>query len=387
MNEGHIKMSKRIAFSLGCLHFAYTKGFPFDISCSEYEIEIRDLLNKIEAVEHIEILSNSDFNKKGPIEGPISLTEGDYPVPYPMGFELNFKLFIPMRFQEDICKKYSRKPETFTEHFNVIINYEYHSPVCFIECIDPSEIPQPSTAISIIKDFLNDRISQIDDRFELQRLGPTPFHANFYLLEHNTEDSPPPPKGDNFWEFISNCLRMSGYDLWMFYYNPKEFDDINEAQNSLYYQLSNEASVYYMIERHQSQSLKEWERIEDLSGKIFQGETISLKRKMLRLVTEGSQLEKLVLRLSKFESEKLLTNTIIQKAITNVLNVDRAVFLDKHIHELNDSDYHYPSEQLMELIKFFDSQRTRIFNSIAVIFAAIVGGVTGTLLTIFYSKP
>jgi hypothetical protein len=379
-------MNKRKSFTLGCLHFAFTKGFPLDISSSEYEREIIELLNKIEAVERLEVLSNTDLKGKSSIKDAINLTEGDFPVPYPMGFQLSFDLYIPERFQEDICKKYSCNPETFTEHFNVRIHYTYHAPICFVECLNSSEFPQPSNAIPVIRDFLNGRISQIDDRFELQRLGPTPFHANFYLLEHKPEDSPAPPEGDHFWEFISDCSRITGYDLWMFYYNPEEFDNISVAQNSLYYQLSEEASVYYLIKRHQSQNLKEWVNIENLAGEIFQRKTNSFKNKISRLFTEGSKIENLVLRLSQFESGRLIQNTINQTSISNVLGVDRAAFLDDHIHNLDDEEYQYPSEQLRELIKFFDSQRSRLLNSIAVVFAAIVGGMAGSLLTIFFSQ-
>lgn len=380
-------MDKRKSFTLGCLHFAFVKGLPVEISSSEYEREITELLNKIEAVERIEVLENSDLEGKVSIEDAINLREGDFPAPYPMGFELSFDLYIPERFQKDIFKKYKRKPETYTEHFNVRIHYEYDTPICFVECLNPSELPQPSNAILVIRDFLNDRISQIDDRFELQRLGPSPFHANFYLLEHKIEDSPAPPEGDNFWEFISERSRITGYDLWMFYYNPDEFDSINEAQNLLYYQLAKEASVYYMIKMYQSQNLKKWTNIEKLAEEMFQRKTNSLKSKISRLFTEGSLLENLVLRLSQFESERLKINTMTQSSITNVLSVDRAVFLDDHIQKLNDSEYQYPSGQLRELIKFFDTQRTRILNTIAVIFAAIIGGMAGALITIFFSQP
>ncbi|MCK4817403.1 hypothetical protein KA005_16655 [bacterium] len=381
-------MIKRKSFSLGCLHFAFTKGFPIEISGSDYEKEITALLNKIEAVERLEVLNKFDIQDTSfSIKKAMNFLHGDRPVPYPMGFELSFDLYIPERFQKDICKKYGLKPETFTEHFNVILLYEYYAPVCLVECLNPSEFPEPSNAIPIIRDFMNDRISQIDDRFELQRLGPSPFHADFYLLEHKPEDSPAPPEGDKFWRFISDRSRLTGYDIWLFYYNPEEFGDINEAQKALYHQLSNEASVYYFIKMHQLQNTKEWISIENLSEEIFQRKNNSYVKNMIRSFSDGSKIENLVLRMSQFESGRLRKNTTNQSAISNVLNVKRAVFLETDINNLADEEHKYPIEQLRELIKFFDSQRSRILNSIAVVFAAIVGGMTGSLLTIFFSQP
>ena len=381
-------MIKRKSFSLGCLHFAFTKGFPIEISGSDYEKEITALLNKIEAVERLKVLNKSEIQDTSfSIKKAMNFSDGDRPVPYPMGFELSFDLYIPKRFQENICKKYGRKPDTFTEHFNVILFYEYYAPVCFVECLNPSEFAEPSDAIPIIKDFINDRISQIDDRFELQRLGPSPFHADFYLLEHKPEDSPAPPEGDKFWRFISHCSRLTGYDVWLFYYNPEEFGDINEAQKALYNQLSNEASVYYLIRMHQAQNTNEWISIENLSEEIFQRKNNSYIRKIFRSFSDGSKIEHLVLRMSQFESSRLRKNTMNQSAISSVLNVERAIFLETDINNLADEEYKYPIEQLRELIRFFDSQRSRILNSIAVVFAAIVGGMAGSLLTMFFSQP
>lgn len=378
---------KRKAFSVGCVHFAFTEGFPIEISASEYENEIVKSLNKMESVERLQVKDKSESTVKRTIEKEIDLTEGDQAEPYPLFFKISFDLYIPERLQLDICKKYTREPSTFTEHFNVTIIYEFYAPICFIECIKPSEFPDPSNAFVIIRDFLNDRFLQLGERFELQRLGPSPFHADFYLLEHQLEDSPEKPEDEKNWKFTHECSRRRGYDILLSYYNPDYFDNIEEAQDILYNKLAHELSTYYLTKRYHMQNLNAWISIEEKSNEIFRKENNNILKKIFNIFSDGKNIEDLVLQMSKFESERLHKNTITQKAISEILNIERTVFLEKEIKGLTDEEYVYPVKQLRELISFFDSQRSRIMNSIAVIFAAIMGGIIGSLFTIFFSQP
>jgi hypothetical protein len=100
---------------------------------------------------------------------------------------VEFSLFIPHRVQADLFPS-GRLPNTLTEHFRVrVVGTFTGLPIAFVEPDNPTGIPEPSDAVIIVREFLVSQLAMNNSPLTLQILGPSPVHADFYVLDSEIE--------------------------------------------------------------------------------------------------------------------------------------------------------------------------------------------------------
>lgn len=139
----------------------------------------------------------------------------------------------------------------------------------YIECLSATEDTLPSTAVQVVREFLTKEIQKTETFLEYDFLGPSPFHANFYLNESDTaiESS----------SFTLNEIKSRGYNTLKFNYNANKFKNEDKALKELQEALADELSFFYQLNKDARFSLKNGEKF-----KTQQIRSLSFKKRQTR---------------------------------------------------------------------------------------------------------
>lgn len=177
-------------FGVGCLNFSFKSGLDGEITVQEYTEEVRKSLEKLSTVRDVEIYFDEDVkNENIDISLSSHMNDGDHCYPHILFFELSFGLYLPKRIQANITNCKPEYLDTNTDNFRVTIKHDWHGPFTIVECIGADSKASPSTAIQIVREYLKKEISTVSDILQLDYVGPSPFHADFYLSQDSTRKS------------------------------------------------------------------------------------------------------------------------------------------------------------------------------------------------------
>uniref|UniRef100_UPI0040483F38 hypothetical protein n=2 Tax=Aliarcobacter sp. TaxID=2321116 RepID=UPI0040483F38 len=153
------------AFGIGCIHFGIKDGIENKyITSEEYINEVKKLLESISTVSDIYIDYNNEIKKaQFPVEkvNP-RLQDGDFCYPFIDMYELEFKIYIPFRVQSQLINLKEEYLDTYTENFKIYFRHNWHGPLSFIECLNPTSDTNPSTAVQIIREYLYLEVKKLE---------------------------------------------------------------------------------------------------------------------------------------------------------------------------------------------------------------------------------
>jgi hypothetical protein len=180
-------MTEEISFGVGCFHFWPTAIPPFTLTIDEYADQLRETLESIPTISNIEIDADSATPDVPVTEKLLTLSDGEDFLPHPAFLDISFDVYIPYRIQEEITDEITTD-RTLTENFRVHIRYDYEAPLVFVELLNPSKLPDPSQAVQVVREYLNRQVNCSLRKVRFDALGPSPFHADFYIRPHEGED-------------------------------------------------------------------------------------------------------------------------------------------------------------------------------------------------------
>ena len=210
-----------IPFGIGCFNFGINRLPPFKLTGKQYIADLKSSLELIPNISNIKIDVDESFKSiDTEITKPIkSIKEGFGFFPPGMSFfSLQFNIYIPFRFQEGVR---GEKLHTNTENFKVYTNTAYHFIVTYIESLDSPDNCSPSDGVFVVREFLKKQFEKIKSNIRFECLGPSPFHADFFIKPGRDKDSGKYRKG-----LYSEQIEKLGYNLFNFYYDPSYFSDI-----------------------------------------------------------------------------------------------------------------------------------------------------------------
>ena len=207
-----------VPFGIGCFHFGVKKSPPFTLQGSEYLETLRNQLEGIPNVDQITIDSYLDFEDTSlELDEPLSSINASYGFfPSPAcGLDIGFEIYIPHRLQSQLAS-FGRKLFTCTERFRVFIRNPYFFPITFVEAIEPTGDCQPSDGVVVVREFLKNHFEESKpDGIGFDCLGPSPFHADFFLQSGMTSDQEYDNNG-----FHCEPTYHRGYDRMDFLFDP-----------------------------------------------------------------------------------------------------------------------------------------------------------------------
>jgi hypothetical protein len=368
-----------MAFALGCFHFGMKKIYPTVMLGSDYIRELRKILESIPNVSNIEIIASDDFENLK-IDSLTSITDGgSFFPPASFDLEIHFDIYIPERLQNELWKGAS--DDLSTEKFQIHIMDSYNFPVTIIELIDANSNCKPSIAVIVIREFLKQQFEE--KKFEYIRfsfLGPSPFHADFFLHENNKH------KSDIDFDlngFSIDYTPQPGYDTFTIFYTNSLYPNIKEAKEALFLELSDDAGSFYSIIQCNLLQINEWEKLEDLINILIEKSKLTrLKAIWYKAFYLYGQVQEIVIALSEFESSRIWSSFYIKKDYQQLLNIGKKPYLDKFLQEAMSEFPDYPVEQIKGIIDLLENRRSKTIDNFIIVVAALIGGIIGALITI-----
>lgn len=179
------------SFGVGCLHFGFSgRALEGEYNPKQYVDDVRDFLSTYPNVEKIQAPDlestmakgeSFQFDDRGEIACGYGIT------PWPRNWLLEFTIDVPERIQNEIWESFWRRPRNIeARKYRVSIHYAGELPVAFVSGVD-GNLTQPSEAVVLIREYLI-KYKPDGSSVEFQILGPSPFHADFYIEESTNNE-------------------------------------------------------------------------------------------------------------------------------------------------------------------------------------------------------
>lgn len=370
-----------IPFGIGCFNFGINRPPPFKLIGKQYIADLKSSLKLIPNISNIKTSVDENFERFG-IEAtePIQSIENGFGFfPSSMSiFTLQFNVYIPFRIQEGL---YDRKLRTNTENFRVYIKTAYYFIVTYIELLDSTDNCSPSDGVLTVRKFLEQQFEKINSNLRFESLGPSPFHADFFIK----------PSGDKDKEKYRNGLypeqiKKMGYDLFNIYYDPSYFNDITVLTQDVFTMLMREVSIYYNIVLSNHLKNLRWKELEAIMNDILITKTKNnINLFFYNLFLLPSKIRNAALTMAEYETSNIWADYLINRNYKDLTIVEKPL-IDSHFKELFNKFAKYPIKQLREIIDFLERSRTKTVETIIIIMAALIGGSIGALITFFFAQ-
>jgi hypothetical protein len=379
-------MNDDVVFGIGCFFFGVPKKAPFLFDPKEYVEDIRKALESIANISDIVIECDEVKYQSPPqrIENNIPPIDGRRGIFCPTLIEqIQFELYVPNRVQAEILGKIGMAAPLPTEKFRVYYFDAFHLPVTFIESVDCLDEDRASIGVVVVREFLtqafaNERGRPV--RFEI--LGPSPLHADCCLRIGT---------GDEFdhEDYLCNREASSGYDKLTFEYNPDlaNGEPVESTKQRLFYLLREELGLYYAIQQSRALSIQNFDAIMTQSADL-----VSLHREngivgyVKRLFVASRQINEAFISLAEFEGQAIFETTEFKDACMVQYDTEESCFLQTYVDRALEERPQYPTAQVSRLFDLFEQRRLHNFEYLAVLIAAMLGGIIGALLTAWLTK-
>jgi hypothetical protein len=373
-------------FAIGCFHFGLKKIYPNGMNGSDYIKELQSSLRSIPNISNIEVSTFDDFE-----ELTVSSTQklsdlnGEDFFPYASEFlQIDFDIYIPKRLQDELRPGISENINT--EKFRIHIEDSYHFPVTFIEPIEAGSKSSPSSSIFIIRKFLEQQFTEKNFEFiRFDFLGPSPFHADFYLMEDANEKL---EKNDyDINGYYVNHISTKGYNAFDMRYKKNTHPSLEESKEALFLELSSEAGLFYSLVHDRILQTREWEKLEGLVDYLLEtSKATGFKGVWNKVFTLSKQVQDIIILLSEFESNQIWASSIRKINCRQLINARRRSYLKAYIDEELDEFPDYPVRQIKDIIDLLENRRSKTVDNTIVVIAAVIGGIIGSLLTLLITS-
>jgi hypothetical protein len=382
-------MSGVVSFGIGCFIFGVKKTPPFKLTGEEYLEELQKALEAVPNISNLNIFAGEDFRTTVvEVTEPLPrINEGFGFFPHISEFlEITFDIYIPTRLQEPITSLQ-------TERFRVHMRNPWYFPVTFVELLAPRQNVEAADAVIVVRDFLRNHFKEAKNdfiRFEL--LGPSPFHAHFFLtssknLVPTEAESTEQPNFDRY-GFEVRYIPDRGYGSFRIVFNHTVYKNSREALEELFTKLESEASFFYSLILYNVIQMGEWHSVKTSVDEIIElKKAKGFKALWQRFTGLSRKLRDIIFELAEFESNQIQIDYEVKSSHRGLLRDETEPYLDAQIkNEIADFGV-YPFAPLRELVMLLEEQRSKQTENLVIIISAIVGGVVGSIITLLFATP
>lgn len=366
------------SFGVGCLHFS-TVNNSNNIEGEEYIENLENALETVPNINDIQVSVGDRFIKESfNIEENNGTLDGKGSIFPPTSTKLiiNYTVYIPRRIQEDLT--YNDK-HLDSEKFIVQMRYDpYFFPVTYVEPLSENNIYNPSTGVEIVRKFMDDKFPVSSICFD--SLGPSPFHADFFL---SVESS---PNGECQIDGIEyEYSKKGGYDIYSILADKNHFSNLEEAKNKLYYEMKDEFGAFYFMSQGNLRRHKKWRKVSQSSNELrsLHGEE-GFRGFVNRIVKTNRKLRNCFILLLDYEAMDISLRQSAERAYQNLLD-ERTPIIDSFLREKKERQWEFPTSQVKEILNLFEGRRRKRIEGVIVIISAILGGVVGSIMTMWLS--
>lgn len=366
---------------LGCFHFKVKEYISF----TEYTKLLKEDLDKITNISNLQILDIEDGFMSGflPIEEENieKFNFEDSTGFYPSFFrgKIIFDIFIPKKAQNKIFDEISYQTN---ETFRVEICFNQIFTFSIIEPKSIKDYEDGSLSVALVREFLKSELeNNKDSKFELEVLGPSPFHADFELelldnLEFNNKH-----KNTNNSKIFLEIIPTDSYDLVKIIGSKDNFKNENELKHFIVERLSEEFALFYLQTLGENYKAQLWNKVEILLNEAKQN---YLKKWWQFKYPMSTKIEKLFLGLVEFKHHNISFSQQINENVARIKREKGYFFLKEFIENKDIGVSQELIGNVSDLINFMDRKQSGYTNNlyfvIVTIVAAMVGAIVGLLL-------
>ncbi|SDI18710.1 hypothetical protein SAMN05216603_12422 [Pseudomonas benzenivorans] len=365
------------AFGVGCFHFSIKDNLDKEITVQEYIDEIIKTLKNLTTASEVTISFDEDIKDEKIDTSPPNpkIRDGEHCYPSITFLNLTYKIYIPFRIQAELINLPEKYLDTGTENFKITVRHEWYGPVSYIECLSATKDTLPSTAVQVVREFLTKELQKVDTFLEYDFLGPSPFHADFYLNESDTaiEDA----------SFTLNETKTRGYNTLKFSYSPHKFKSEDKALEELQETLADELSFFYQLNKDTNFSLKKWEEIQNTTYSILEYQEKTNKKNIIKRVIEKPKLfQKAFKDIGLFKGHLIFMKGQIARNYASIYKSGKSeTYLQDYIDQEISEHPQYPLNETSELITYFDQKNSKTIELLTILSAGILGGIVGSTIT------
>lgn len=362
------------SIGVGCFHFgiAYEKEFIF--STKRYVEDVRAALGKISSVGDISIDYDATFEEEFVVtKKPLELRYGEV-FPRVEFLRVYFTVYIPARMQVSVLGEDWAPKRTGTENFKVYVISTYYGPISFVESIDAAKGSDPAYSVRVVRTFLANEFERIKASITFEFMGPSPFHANFYLKSDADEKI----AGDLVWAELSK----RGYNEIRLTYNLSKFASGDEALGYFISEIDDEIGLFYRIIIEKNKSMFAWDGIEAKIDKLNRDSEpgvslLNFKRQInLHKLRRG-----LIDRLYQFKAEGEMSRSRVKDLVESAYGKQLNEYLRKYVEKSVSRFPEYPVSALIEWLTHGESRMLKQLEIGVVLASAVLGGLIGSLIT------
>ena len=361
-----------LCFAAACFRFSYWGQGTDQLDGEQLLTRVRKAIESLPAVNNVEAepcpvpLRHTDFSSARP-----SLESGE-PVVSADPSKLDFDLYIPARVQDQLVDDKTSKT-LGTERFRVHTRFGYYGEVAFIQPLDAPNCRKPSLAVRVVREFLFKNFADPEKRVKFEWLGPSPFHANFFM-----QFGPADADAD----ITLQLSRKRGYADYLFNAKSESFSSPRDALDALLFLLSSELSAYYEIVRRRRATTSEWEVLEHSLSSLLADDTQSsdAQPKLHR------SLESTLKDLTRFEIQQVYLAAKIKQILRDLYKADDEAFLRDFIDTAINELPTFPTDQIGRVLAFHQNKQQKRLELLVAVLCALIGGIAGSLLTLAAGK-
>ena len=291
-------------------------------------------------------------------------------------FSIEFSLRIPQRVQDDIVRKISPYGDHWTglgtEQFLVKTRYFFHGPVTVVEClhIDDNTHEDPSDAVFIVREYLQQKLSESSTDIQLECVGPSPFHVDFFAFDTDDIERP-----------HVEYTEQRGYNI------ANVYIPTHVSANHISWLLDwmgDHLSFYYFLKRLDIRQGKQWIRIDKARHDLDESTNPGVYSNNIRaFMNRRRTIAKLVADILRFRAEMLSNRQFAFSAKKKIgIENDNLEFLDEKLdNALEETFVTYPTSEVLQLAKFYEERDSKWQDRIYFVLAALIGGVIGAILS------
>ncbi|HSX55708.1 MAG TPA: hypothetical protein VLG14_10450 [Sphingomonas sp.] len=345
-------------FGVGCLYFGYLEGK----SPSTRDDFLRDIKARLENVENVSSVTiNTIYDEEHLPRALINKEGAEIEVPLAHGARLEFDIFLPFRIQES----FYTKCDVETIHVDVI--WEYDMPLAFVSYEWPDEEGDaaPSGLVVVLRKYLEKKLST--GNFKSGCIGPSPFHANFAIIETELND------GFKIDDVSADRLGYASMEI----IAPRNSSVLQSVEAV---RLNDALSKFYQLSELRSRAIREQTSIVANSRALLEQENPStIQDKIKRIRRRPAEID--ILNQNVFH--EMLIRLDMSSALSEAERyqlISKNNPLSRFFERYREMSIEQSWGKFSDVAKFFEERHQKAIGNVTAILAGIIGGIVGSLI-------
>jgi hypothetical protein len=369
--------ARMTSFGVGCFHFGIRFVEPHKLTFADYLRDLRAVLASIDTITEVQIDERRiDLKEEFEVyDQPPDMSNGDC-FPQFAHLRYSFLIYIPFRIQAELLGIGEKFVDSGSEQFRVYVRYSFNGPVTFVEPQDHADNARPSTGVVVVRKYIERRLDGSSKPLIFDSIGPSPFHADFYLKEvPPTEDKVP---------FHVSYVHSRAYDSIRIEAGVAGvMPSFADVLVGLFETIEDELSFFYDMKRDRASHIDRWTTLESSVRRAVAANSARHGLDRLRwLILRRVKLRNLIHSILGFRADIAFFKGSLRESYRQLYDAGKLQHFVKNYVDAGIAGlYEYPLAESLEMVKFEYDRATKFFEWTTIVAAAAIGGVVGAVVT------